>query len=101
MVIAYFRALADEVRKKLAALGANSLGELKGAYDCLRPRDPNYAETPALALESNMSFRVAPQHVPGIHASLTEASAIAEEFESDARISVIRNADRSLRAFYR
>jgi glutamate synthase domain-containing protein 3 len=98
MVIAYFRALADEVRKKLAALGANSLGELKGAYDCLRPRDPNYAETPALALESNMSFRIAPQQVPGIHASLTEASAIQEEFESDARISVIRNSDRSVGA---
>src|SRR6266849_1493155 len=98
MVIAYFRALADEVRKKLAALGANSLSELKGAYDCLRPRDPNYAETPALALESNMSFRIAPQQVPGIHASLSEASSIQEEFESDARISAIRNSDRSVGA---
>src|SRR5713101_230746 len=98
MVIAYFRALADEVRKKLAALGANSLSELKGAYDCLRPRDPNYAETPALALESNMSFRIAPQQVPGIHASLSEASSIQEEFESDARIFAIRNSDRSVGA---
>ena len=98
MVISYFRALAEEVRKKLAALGANSLSELKGAYDCLQPRDPNYAETPALALESNMSFRIAPQQVPGIHASLTEASAIQEEFDSDARILPIRNSDRSVGA---
>jgi len=36
MVIAYFRALAEELRNKLAELGAHSLGELKGAYDCLR-----------------------------------------------------------------
>src|SRR5258707_12324750 len=98
MVVAYFRALADEIRRKLAELGANSLGELKGAYGCLRPRDPNYAETPALALESNMSFRIAPQQVPGIHASLSEASSIQEEFASDARISAIRNSDRSVGA---
>ena len=98
MVIAYFRALADEVRRKLAELGANSLGELKGAYDCLRPRSPNYAETPALALESNMSFRIAPQQVPGMHASLTEAQMPQDDFESDARSSLIRNSDRSVGA---
>ena len=98
MVIAYFRALAEEVRKKLADLGANSLGELKGAYDCLRPRSANYAETPALALESNMSFRVAPQQVPGIHASLSEAQVLHDEVESETRIPLIRNSDRSVGA---
>src|SRR5882724_5061215 len=98
MVIAYFRALADEIRKKLAALGANSLTELKGAYDCLRPRSPNYAETPALALESNMDFRIAPQQVPGLHASLSEAHAPQDEFESDLRTLSIRNSDRSVGA---
>jgi glutamate synthase domain-containing protein 2/glutamate synthase domain-containing protein 1/glutamate synthase domain-containing protein 3 len=98
MVIAYFRALADEVRRKLAELGANSLGELKGAYDCLRPRSLNYAETPALALESNMSFRIAPLQVPGLLASLTECHAPQAEFESDSRFSAIRNSDRSVGA---
>jgi glutamate synthase domain-containing protein 3 len=98
MVIAYFRALVDEVRKKLAELGANSLTELKGAYDLLRPRDPNYAETPALALESNMAFRIAPQQVPGLHASLTEAQAPQTEFEPEIQISAIRNSDRSVGA---
>jgi glutamate synthase domain-containing protein 2/glutamate synthase domain-containing protein 1/glutamate synthase domain-containing protein 3 len=98
MVIAYFRALADEIRKKLAELGANSLGELKGAYDCLRPRSPNYAETPALALESNMDFRIAPQQVPGLHASLSEAHAPQDDFESDSRTLLIRNSDRSVGA---
>ena len=98
MVISYFRALADEVRKKLADLGANSLGELKGAYDCLRPRDPNYAETPALALESNMAFRVAPQQAPGLHASLSDAPAVPEISEPAAHISPIHNSDRSVGA---
>jgi len=96
MVISYFRALADEIRTKLAALGASSLAELKGDYECLRPRSANYAETPALALESNMSFRIAPQQVPGIHASLSEAPAVHDE--SDARIPLIRNSDRSVGA---
>jgi glutamate synthase (NADPH/NADH) large chain/glutamate synthase (ferredoxin) len=96
MVISYFRALADEIRTKLAALGAISLAELKGDYECLRPRSANYAETPALALESNMSFRITPQQVPGIHASLSEAQAVHDE--SDARIPLIRNSDRSVGA---
>jgi glutamate synthase domain-containing protein 3 len=98
MVIAYFRALADEIRRKLAELGANSLSELKGAYDCLRPRDPNYAETPALALESNMSFRIAPQQVPGLHASLGDLHAPEVDLESESQSSLIRNSDRSLGA---
>jgi glutamate synthase (NADPH/NADH) large chain/glutamate synthase (ferredoxin) len=98
MVISYFRALAEEIRSKLAALGANSLAELKGDYECLRPRSANYAETPALALESNMSFRVAPQQVPGIHASLSEVQTVHEEFESNAHLSRIRNSDRSVGA---
>jgi glutamate synthase (NADPH/NADH) large chain/glutamate synthase (ferredoxin) len=98
MVIAYFRALADEIRRKLAELGANSLGELKGAYDCLRPRSANYAETPALALESNMDFRIAPQQVPGLHASLSDACVSLMDGESDAQSSVIRNSDRSVGA---
>ncbi|HET8967540.1 MAG TPA: glutamate synthase large subunit [Candidatus Acidoferrum sp.] len=99
MVVSYFRALADEIRRKLADLGANSLGELKGAYETLRPRSPNYAETPALALESNMSFRVAPQQTPGLHASLSEAPAAhSESSETPAHIAPIRNSDRSVGA---
>jgi len=98
MVIAYFRALTEEVRKKLADLGANSLGELKGAYDCLRPRDPNYAETPALALESNMAFRVAPQQAPGLHASLSDAPVLPELPEGESHIAPIHNSDRSVGA---
>src|SRR5215468_8379506 len=99
MVIAYFRALAEEIRKKLADLGANSLSELKGAYDCLRPRNPDYAETPALALESNMDFRVAPQQTPGLHASLSDAP-VEQQAPADpeSHIAPIRNSDRSVGA---
>src|SRR5260221_6348552 len=38
MVVAYFRALAEEVRKKMAQLGVRSLGELRGWYDRLGTR---------------------------------------------------------------
>jgi glutamate synthase (ferredoxin) len=38
MVIEYFRGVAGEVRERLAAMGARSLGEITGRTDCLRPR---------------------------------------------------------------
>jgi len=98
MVVAYFRALAEEVRNKLAELGAHSLGELKGAYDCLRPRSVNFAETPALALESDMSFRIAPQQAPGLHVAVSEASAMPAMDFSAAAPQQIRNSDRSVGA---
>jgi glutamate synthase domain-containing protein 2/glutamate synthase domain-containing protein 1/glutamate synthase domain-containing protein 3 len=93
MIVSYFHALAEEVRRKLAALGANSLAELKGAYDCLRPRSANYAETPALALESDMSFRVAPQQVPGLHAI---GDSLAQRALSHEGPIAVRNSDRSV-----
>ena len=98
MVVAYFRALAEEVRSKLAKLGVHSLGELKGAYDCLRPRSVNFAETPALALESDMSFRVAPQQAPGLHVAVGETPAIPVIDFSVAVPRQIRNSDRSVGA---
>ena len=39
MVISFFRAMAAEVRERLAALGARSLDEIIGAVQLLRPRD--------------------------------------------------------------
>lgn len=98
MVVAYFRALAEEVRNKLAELGAHSLAELKGAYDCLRPRSVNYAETPALALESDMSFRIAPQQAPGLHASIGDAPVVPAMDFAAAGPQHIRNSDRSVGA---
>src|SRR5262252_2331093 len=98
MVVAYFRALGEEVRNKLAELGAHSLSELKGAYDCLRPRSVNYAETPALALESDMSFRIEPRQAPGLHAALGETPVMpAVDFVASGPVQ-IRNSDRSVGA---
>jgi glutamate synthase domain-containing protein 3 len=45
-----------------------------------------------------MDFRVAPQQVPGLHASLSEAHAPQDDFESGSGILVIRNSDRSVGA---
>jgi glutamate synthase (ferredoxin) len=98
MVIAYFRSLADEVRQQLAELGAHSLSELKGAYDQLRPRSANYAETPALALESDMSFRVWPQQELGLHAARSDAPAGAGTLAVQDGSQPIRSSDRSVGA---
>jgi glutamate synthase domain-containing protein 3 len=43
MVMAYFRGVAGEVRERLAALGASSLGEIVGRVERLRPRDEQAA----------------------------------------------------------
>ncbi len=98
MVVAYFRALGEEVRSKLAELGAHSLTELKGAYDCLRPRSVNYAETPALALESDMSFRIVPRQAPGLHAALGDTPVMPAMDFAASGPQQIRNSDRSVGA---
>src|SRR5579871_1655272 len=98
MVVAYFRALGEEVRSKLAELGAHSLSELKGAYDCLRPRSVNYAETPALALESDMSFRIVPRQAPGLHAALGDTPVMPAMDFAASGPQQIRNSDRSVGA---
>src|SRR5262249_28603442 len=98
MVVAYFRALGEEVRNKLAELGVHSLGELKGAYDCLRPRAVNFAEAPALALQCDMSVRIALQQAPGWHASVGDIAAMPAADFSVATPQQIRNSDRSVGA---
>ena len=98
MVVSYFRALAEEVRCKLAELGARSLSELKGARDCLRPRSANYAGTPALALESDRSFRIAPRQARSLHAAVGGAPALDWELTSAGAARPIRNSDRSVGA---
>jgi glutamate synthase domain-containing protein 2/glutamate synthase domain-containing protein 3 len=98
MVVSYFRGLAEEIRQRLAELGANSLGELRGAYERLRPRSANYAETPALALESDMSFHILPQQAPGLHASLGESPVVSAELSVREGVQPIASSDRSVGA---
>jgi glutamate synthase domain-containing protein 2/glutamate synthase domain-containing protein 3 len=94
MVVAYFRALAEEVRKKMAELGVRSLGELRGWYDRLGTRSGMDA---FLVVPISEARRVAPQQVPTDHSvaledSLHFSSAIAPQSEAQP----IHNSDRSV-----
>jgi len=94
MVVAYFRALAEEVRKKMAELGVRSLGELRGWYDRLGTRSGMDA---FLVVPISQARRVAPQQVPTDHSAALEDSlhfnnAIAPQTEAQP----IHNSDRSV-----
>src|ERR1700681_3558726 len=95
MVIAYFRALAEEVRKRLSQMGVRSLGELRGWYDRLGTRSGMDA---FLVVPISQSGRVAPQQVPTDHSSaaledsLHFSTAIAAQEEPQP----IHNSDRSV-----
>ena len=94
MVVAYFRALAEEVRKRMALLGVRSLGELRGWYDRLGTRSGMDA---FLVVPISETRRVAPQQVPTDHSvaledSLHFSNALAPQSEPQA----IHNSDRSV-----
>src|SRR5436853_1579770 len=94
MVIAYFRPLAEEVRRKLAQLGVRSLSELTGWYDRLSARS---GMDPLLIVPISSSNRVAPQQEPGLHVAALEDSvhfytALGLQNESQP----IQNSDRSV-----
>jgi len=94
MVVAYFRALAEEVRKKMAQLGVRSLGELRGWYDRLGTRSGMDA---FLVVPISATGRVAPQQVPTDHSAALEdslhfSSAIVPQSEPQP----IHNSDRSV-----
>src|SRR5258708_2672785 len=94
MVVAYFQALAEEVRKKMAQLGVRSLGELRGWYDRLGTRSGMDA---FLVVPISTTGQVAPQQVPTDHSAALEDSlhfsnAIAPQTEAQP----IHNSDRSV-----
>ena len=94
MVIAYFRALAEEVRNRLAQLGVRSLGELTGWYDRLSARS---GMDPFLVVPISQSNRVAPQQEPGLH-----VAALEDSIHFNASLALqnepqpIQNSDRSV-----
>jgi glutamate synthase (NADPH/NADH) large chain len=93
-VVAYFRALAEEVRKRMAQLGVRSLGELRGWYDRLGTRSGMDA---FLVVPISATGRVAPQQVPTDHSAALEGSlhssnAIVPQSERQP----IHNSDRSV-----
>jgi glutamate synthase (NADPH/NADH) large chain/glutamate synthase (ferredoxin) len=96
MVIAYFRALAEEIRQKLAKLGVKSLGELRGWYDMLDTRTGMDA---FMVVPVSESRRVAPQQQPVDHGSALEDSLYFSNSLSDQPESQpIHNSDRSVGA---
>src|SRR5229473_115392 len=94
MVVAYFRALAEEVRKRMAQLGVRSLGELRGWYDRLSARS---GMDPLLIVPISSSNRVAPQQEPALHVGALEESL---HFHTALRLQnesqPIQNSDRSV-----
>ena len=96
MVIAYFRALAEEVRIRLAQLGVRSLRELVGWYDRLGARS---GMDPFLIVPISESSRVAPQQEPSLHVTALED---AMPFDSPLALQnepqTIQNSNRSVGA---
>jgi glutamate synthase domain-containing protein 2/glutamate synthase domain-containing protein 1/glutamate synthase domain-containing protein 3 len=94
MVVAYFRALAEEVRKKMAELGVRSLGELRGWYDRLGTRSGMDA---FLVVPISETRRVAPQQVPTDHsAALEDSLHFSSAIEPQSEAQPIHNSDRSV-----
>jgi glutamate synthase domain-containing protein 2/glutamate synthase domain-containing protein 3 len=96
MVAAYFRSLAEEVRTRLAQLGARSLSELTGWYDRLSARS---GMDPLLIVPISESSRVAPHQSPALRADAREdALHFSAAFELQTESQLIQNSDRSVGA---
>jgi glutamate synthase domain-containing protein 2/glutamate synthase domain-containing protein 1/glutamate synthase domain-containing protein 3 len=96
MVISYFRALAEEVRNRLAQLGVRSLRELTGWYDRLGARS---GMDPFLVVPISASNRVAPQQEPGLHVTALEDSIhFNASLAMQGLPQAIQNSDRSVGA---
>lgn len=96
MVIAYFRALAKEVRSRLAQLGVRSLRELVGWYDRLGARS---GMDPFLIVPISESNRVARQQEPSLHVTALEDSMHFDaSFAMRSEPQTIQNSDRSVGA---
>src|SRR5713101_7368981 len=94
MVIAYFRALAEEVRKRLAQMGVRSLGELRGWYDRLGTRSGVDA---FLVVPVSEARRVAPQQTPIDHSTALEDSLhFSHAIVPQEDPQPIHNSDRSV-----
>jgi glutamate synthase domain-containing protein 2/glutamate synthase domain-containing protein 1/glutamate synthase domain-containing protein 3 len=94
MVVAYFRALAEEVRKRMAQLGVRSLGELRGWYDRLGTRSGMDA---FLVVPISEAQRVAPQQVPTDHSvALEDSLHLSHAIVAQSEPQPIHNSDRSV-----
>src|SRR5580692_2565238 len=94
MVVSYFRALGEEIRKHLAELGVRSLTELRGWYDRLETKSGMDA---LLVIPVSKPARVVPQQTPVPESSGVEVEELLQQAHSQAaNPTVINNFHRSI-----
>ena len=93
MVVAYFRSLAQEIRHRLAQLGARSLSDLTGWYERLSARS---GLDPFLLVPVSGSRRVAPQQTPARLELPVDQTLDAEAASTEPEVRTIQNSDRSV-----
>jgi glutamate synthase (ferredoxin) len=98
MVVAYFRSLAEEIRKGLAELGVRNLTELRGWYDRLETRSGLDA---LLVIPVSKARRVVPQQSSVLDGGVREADLSLEQPKpTGADSPVIHNFHRSIGAHF-
>jgi len=102
MVVTFFRGVANEVRERLAALGARSLSEIIGSVDRLRPRDEAAARAIGHLLETAPvppgNFPEPSRDAVGIHGELIRAVGRINSIPAKPASFSITNADRTVGA---
>ncbi len=94
MVVAYFRSLAEEIRRNMAELGVRSLTELRGWYDRLETKSGLDA---LLVIPVSNSGRVVPQQTPVPETSGAEVEELFQQPKSpSASPTLIYNFHRSV-----
>jgi glutamate synthase (ferredoxin) len=98
MVVAYFRSLAQEIRKGLAELGVRGLAELRGWYDRLETRS---GLDPLLVIPVSKPSRVLPQQTSVLDGGVEETELSFEHTKPvGAGCSPIHNFHRSIGAHF-
>jgi glutamate synthase (ferredoxin) len=98
MVVAYFRSLAEEIRKGLSELGVRNLTELRGWYDRLETRSGLDA---LLVIPVSKPRRVLPQQTSVLDAGVEETELSFEHPQpASAGCSPIHNFHRSIGAHF-
>ncbi|MGB6391747.1 MAG: glutamate synthase large subunit [Candidatus Acidiferrales bacterium] len=114
MVMAYFRGVAEEVRRHLAFLGARSLAEISGSVERLRPRTPDAGRSIGWLLEpaplqssaasamraADRAAKKLPEPEPdtGVREKLARMAAHSGRSNAHTRRFAIANSDRSIGA---
>jgi glutamate synthase (ferredoxin) len=94
MVVAYFRSLAEEVRKGLSELGVRNLAELRGWYDRLETRSGLDA---LLVIPAPKTRKVLPQQMSVLDAGVPDSEVLLDKGQAGGLASPeIHNFNRSI-----